>query len=355
LGSLPARLGGAGVLDPVQIHAPAALASFLSAAQGSTGILLTRLPPDLTDAFPILRRSVPEMVETLATLWSVGSLSDIISSPKLEVWAEQKAWSLAISEAAAMDFDRDASSRLTNLRKLQSGAHAGVWLTNAPLEKEGCAVFTPAEFQALLRFRLGAPFQANSKCGGCAAVLDCFGDHALSCVSCGLYSRHNRLRDALASEHIIAGEAVQVEVNLPGVLTRPADIMVAEPSDATPAAVDVSVVHPLHLSSLSAEITPGAAAASREAEKTASSAAACGAEGWRFHPVCVETTGAWGPGAQKHVRAIIRRQSMRSGEGVGATASAVWGRLATAVAKGAAQMLLRAFPSTFGLSSSIYC
>ena len=102
-------------------------------------------------------------------------------------------------------------------------------------------------------------------------------------------------------------------------------------------------LHPLHPSAVLAEDT-GSAAAAREAEKRVTNAAkACEDQSWRFTPACTECTGAWGPGAQKCVRALVRRQSMRSGEPLAATAGAVWRRLATAVAKGAAQMLLRAF------------
>ena len=112
-------------------------------------------------------------------------------------------------------------------------------------------------------------------------------------------------------------------------------------------AVDVSIVHPLHLSSASAYYTPGTAAAPREAGKLASSGQACAEQGWRFTPVCVATTGAWGPGGQKAIRALVRKPSMRTGEPVAASAGAVWRRLSTAAAKWAAQMLLRAFPKPF--------
>ena len=288
------------------------------------------------------------MTNPLMAVWSAGSVKDIVADSGMEVWSSQKAWSMAVDAAAVVAFDGEASTRMTQLRRLQAGAHAGAWITNFPLEKEGCPTFTAAEWQALLRFRCGVPFQARCRCGGCAAALDSFGDHALSCCSCGLYARHNRLRDALAAEFLTAGQPLQVEAQLPGSSLRPADILVLEPGDLAPVAVDVAVVHPLHPSALSAEDTPGTAAASREAEKRATSAKACEAQGWRFAPVCAECTGGWGPGAQKCVRALIRRQSMRSGEPVAVTAGAVWRRLTTAVAKGAAQMLLRAFPGSFG-------
>ena len=82
-------------------------------------------------------------------------------------------------------------------------------------------------------------------------------DHALSCVSCGLHARHNFLRDALGTECAASGWPIKLEAHLPGVLQRPADILVSVPEDASPLAVVVSVVHPLYLYSPSAENTPG--------------------------------------------------------------------------------------------------
>ena len=348
LGCFPVRLGGAGIVDPVRVHPQAAIASFLSAASGSTGVELTRLPGDLLDALHSLQRTVPGISEPLLALWSDGDLDAILKASQLETWIDQKTWTRLVDEAAAVAFDTNASVRMTRLRKLQSGAHTGAWLTNLPSEKEGVVPFTSFEFQALLRYRCSIPFTPRGRCGGCSTPLDSFGDHALSCASCGLYSRHNRLRDALAEEFIAAGLAIRVEAQLPGDSSRPADILVLSSSDIIPMAVDVSVVHPLHLSSASAEDTPGAAAAARELGKLATSAQACKDEGWSFSPACAETTGAWGPSGQRCVRGLIRKLSMKNGEPLADTAAAVWRRLATSVAKGTSQMLLRAYPELFG-------
>ena len=161
---------------------------------------------------------------------------------------------------------------------------------------------------------------------------------------CNIHEAH--LRDNLAAELTAAGVGVRTEVQLPGSGSRPADI--ADPANATPTAIDVSVVHPLQLSASSAEDTPGAFAAAREQAKRSSSTADCAAAGWAFMPVCAETTGAWGPQAQKHIRKIIFRHSMRAGIPLSDVASATWRRLSVAVAKGVACMLLRAYPGTFG-------
>jgi hypothetical protein len=157
--------------------------------------------------------------------------------------------------------------------------------------------------------------------------LDCYGDHALSCTCCGLYSRHNKLRDVIVDEYMASGLSVRVEAKLPGCSSRPADVLVLDSSDPFSLAVDVSVVHPLYPSSAAVEVTPGASAAVTEESKIASAGQTCAAEGWRLLPLCAEPTGAWGPTGQKCVRGLIRKLSMRLVELLQDTAVVVWRRL----------------------------
>ena len=60
-------------------------------------------------------------------------------------------------------------------------------------------------------------------------------------------------------------------------------------------------------------VSAGASAAKREQCKTNQASASCVDAGWSVCPVAAETTGAWGPSAQKLVRRIARFESMRSG------------------------------------------
>ncbi len=59
----------------------------------------------------------------------------------------------------------------------------------------------------------------------------------------------------------------------------------------------------------------------------------------------METTGVWGPSARKFIQGLVGKQAMRQGAPVHAAAAAIWRRLTTAVLKGTAQMLTRAFPA----------
>ena len=77
---------------------------------------------------------------------------------------------------------------------------------------------------------------------------------------------------ALAEEFLRAGIPTRLEVPLPDGGFQ-LDVMVLEPSEATPRVVDVSEVHPLHPTSSLAEVAPGTAAAQREKAKHGSDAA----------------------------------------------------------------------------------
>ena len=155
--------------------------------------------------------------------------------------------------------------------------------------------------------------------------LDSFGDHAVGCSSCGLYARHNQARSALADEALLAGATVAPgEPAPPGSPRRPADLLTSFPDDPTPDAVDVSVGHPLQLSSHLEAVTPGALALQMEKSKALENGPLCTAAGWRCTPASNETTGCWGPSAQKLVRRIIKLQSMRLGLPVSEAAGLVW-------------------------------
>ena len=91
-------------------------------------------------------------------------------------------------------------------------------------------------------------------------------------------ARHNLQRSTLGDEYQAAQVRVYVEDTLPGDSSRPGDLLVLG-SDVFPDAVDVTVVHPLHPSSLSAEDAPGAMAVEAEAAKLKASGHACEAAG----------------------------------------------------------------------------
>ena len=146
--------------------------------------------------------------------------------------------------------------------------------------------------------------------------MDVLGEHALSCASVGTYSRHNARRGFVSSFMTDAGLRNTQEVPLPDDSLRPADIFFPSGWGARPTAFDVTVVHPLRLSSRPVSIAAGAAAHDRCLAKQAYYGQACRREGWDFVPCAVETTGAWIHPAQRTINRLAKRVAISLGTSI---------------------------------------
>ena len=204
-----------------------------------------------------------------------------------------------------------------------------------------------AEWQDLLRFRLGLPIMTPGPCAACARPREGFGDHALSCASCGRYARHNALREVLADELRKAGFLVTSEEQVP--LTeppdrppgpspslpafRPADLLVHSFKAGKPLAIDVTVTHPLRTScaALASGLSPSVDASRAESAKVEKYSEACSRAGWLFMPFALETTGGWGPKARRLIQILASAQASRLGSPVTMICKNICGRLRAAV------------------------
>ena len=143
--------------------------------------------------------------------------------------------------------------------------------------------------------------------------MDSMGDHALTCPGAGLYRRHNRLRDTLFAYALEAGWSPKLEVALPNLASRPADIL-CRATFGKPLALDVTISHPLRLSaSIAARGEVAASAEAAELRKRHTSQLACAQAGWGFRPVAFETTGGLGTGAIHTCRQLSRYLCMHRG------------------------------------------
>ena len=175
--------------------------------------------------------------------------------------------------------------------------------------------------------------------------MDSLGDHALTCASAGLYRRHNRVRDTVFHLAREAGWAPELEVALPALTERPADIL-CRATFGKPLAIDVTVSHPLRLSStLATRGEVAAAAEAAENRKRAASQAACEQAGWGFRPAAFETTGGLGPGASHTIRQLSRYLSMRRGTSAGEVSITISRAVSLALAKGRGEMLAASSPN----------
>ena len=185
----------------------------------------------------------------------------------------------------------------------------------------------PAVFVAELRHRLLVPEAAEDMwCPECDGIMDCHSLHAGVCIAGGERTqRHNAVRNLLCSWADRAG--LQPERERPGLLLpqrpgevglerrRPADVYL--PSfQGSPTALDVAVTACQRMETLTeAGRHAGAAAAAyaRTKESHLDTAQICAAQGVKFQPMVLESTGTWEPGASRVLWNIARAAAAREG------------------------------------------
>ena len=209
--------------------------------------------------------------------------------------------------------------------------------------------FSPPEWQALLRARVGVPLEAAPRpCPHCHIEADVWGDHRLGCASCGLYRRHNKIHDYLVRKANEAGWSAVVEPQISADNGARADILMQGLAWAplNSEAWDITVTHSLRQSaSTAARVTPGVSATEAEKLKLgALEAHLCRAAGVGFRPFALETTGALGPKARAGLRRMAERLSLRSGEAQAVTFAGLCRDVMVLLAKGNGEMLTRAAP-----------
>ena len=140
---------------------------------------------------------------------------------------------------------------------------------------------------------------APSVCPFCDVAADSFGDHLLCCNK-ALYTRHQVIVRCLTAFVAAAGIRVSNEVQIAG-RERPADIFVDRWTTTDPAAVDVTVTHPL-APSIGLNIrTAQHIAAAKEKQKVAKYAQLIAATQLHFIPVAITTFGTLGPQATEFI------------------------------------------------------
>ena len=345
LARLPVRRGGLGILDPLTAAAPAHVAAFLSSSAGacSNGLPACKVPQSFFTALAALTQSSPAHATALRTLLRVGQPmdTDIAQRELFESWCQQHLWTDALHECNSALLESCLPTRMRRLRELASGAHAGSWLLS-PTPQHQSGKWASSEWRLLLMWRLGSPLGLPVMCVACGVCQDAFGDHALSCASMGMYKRHNTMRDVFVDLANAAGLQCRTSVGLPGTNLVPADLFLPAFSDV-PAAVDVSVVHPLHPSrSAQAAVTAGESAELRAQEKVSFYGEHCRERRWDLWAVVAETTGAWCQSGQRFVRQLARKRALKTGEAFHEVAVDTWAVVAQALARAVARQLARA-------------
>ena len=213
---------------------------------------MSSLPPGSLEAALRAQSWCPTLAKDLVAILSgPHSLDAIANHQQASHWAKQSDWGLEMKTTCVSQFGASVDARTEHLRHLQSAPFCNDWLTDDGIHCPHLRALSGAEWQDLLKYRLGLTVMSSGTCEGCLDHRDALGDHALSCASCGRYARHNLLRDTLAEELSKAGYSYTLEE------PRPADILVSSFIGGKPLAVDTTVCHPLRLSNDAASQSSG--------------------------------------------------------------------------------------------------
>ena len=234
-------------------------------------------------------------------------------------------------------------ARLLSLSLPQSGD----WLTAAPIPALGLHL-QPNEFRAALKYLLGVPiYDSDRRCPYCkSAILDIFGDHAVSCHGRGdIISRHDRVRDTImtASSSANLSPVCEQKHLLPENNSRPGDVYLPSFIAGQPAALDVTITSPQQASLISdAARTCGFALTLAEDRKIGHYYQKCSDMGIHFIPLALETFGELSETTRKRLKRIALLSDNRGFQPSGL--SVAFSRLAQAVSistmRGSATMLI---------------
>ena len=158
-----------------------------------------------------------QLCQTLRSFMTLGLAldPDAKSHRDFDSWCKQKTWSDLGHDFTVRILSESLPLRMRRLRELFAGTNAGLWL-NTPTPSKPGTKWATADWRAVLQFHLGIPLPLPQNCNGCGQFQDRYGDHALTCKACGVYQRHNILRDTLANQLSDLGFPCKTEVQLPG-------------------------------------------------------------------------------------------------------------------------------------------
>ena len=243
---LPTRHGGLGLTHCLSVAPLAYVASVLTF---SDKCLDLKLPQAARLPSAALRNVCNLLSPTLCP--AVAVLLQAVSNTQMPLQhcnpeaTSQKWWSSFVHSKCSRELLSRASARDRVRLQSLSAPLSGSWLTALPSSQLGLS-FSPQEFQALMKWRLGLPIIpiGQHQCPFCGEVMDNFGDHSTCCAKSNLTARHTCVVNAIARVLKSVALDVTTEVAILG-RQRPADLLIKGLSWPEPDALDVTVVNPM--------------------------------------------------------------------------------------------------------------
>lgn len=316
---LPMAQGGCGLNIPTMQAGPARMAALVTyygrgaalidIPAGATAIKATWLRVPVHD----LKRQLGPAFDPLPR-WE----ADIsLISQGTQEHQRQKRWASACATSLVSQLLDKVEPR-DQARLLEQGNSLGSSFMAVPPLAATCTIIPSDLYRLGLRWWLGIPLigepgDAPSKCSGCTAELDPFGDHLLCCRRLNFTRRHQGVQEGLVELLAKAGQPTLREQKLPNCpdgQLRPADLLLRAWTGGKDCAADMTVCHGW-------QATERNAPAGREKWRTFlvrkerakmdKYAAHCQREGWAFTPLAFGTWGGQGPEAAKFLARVLKR------------------------------------------------
>ena len=307
--TLPLRLGGLGLRDPVDTQPAARMAALIGLDRERAGVpevALARPSPDLLPTIDLLRAQLGPNFEPLAQ-WHADPKQ--LASASID-HASQRWWAGHVATEQRSRMCKVGSARDMARLQCQGGAISNGWMSVLPSRALRTDIHD-ADYRLLLRWWLGLPLLPVGRtlpgCPLCGEPVDPFGDHFVCCKQNGSTRRHNALRDAIFDVLVSASIPSAKEVTC-GTRQRPADILLLAWERGRDVAVDLTVTHPLGLSQHPIVVQNAARHCARaEAAKKEAEGDLCRRAGWGFTPAAFTPWGGSGPTARALLHEVGRR------------------------------------------------
>ena len=309
--TLPQRLGGLGIRDPIQTQPAARMAALVGLELngrervGVPKVALSSPSPDLSLTIESLRGQLGPNFEPLAG-WSADSKQLASASSD---HASQRWWAEQVATEQRSRLCHLGSARDQARLRSQEGPISNGWMSVLPSRALRTDI-GDVEYRVLLRWWLGLPLLPLGRtlpgCPLCGEPVDAYGDHFVCCNKNGISRRHNALRDALFNVLVQHAIPVLKEDGTEG--RRQADVLLVGWERGRDVAVDLTVSHPLGLSKHPIVVANAAQHCRREeAAKVADEGDLCRRAGWGFIPAAFTPWGGCGPSARALLHEVGRQ------------------------------------------------
>ena len=310
--TLPLRLGGLGIRDPLQMQPSARMAALVGLELhgrervGVPDVALTKQSSDLPATIASLQSQLGPHFEPLAG-WHANPSQ--LASASFD-HSSQRWWAEQVAKEHRSRLCQLGTARDMARLRAQEGPISNGWMSVLPSRALRTDI-NDGDYRVLLRWWLGLPLlpvgQTLPGCPACREPVDPFGDHFVCCDKNGSTRRHNALRDSLF-EVLVQGSIPAAKEVTSGNRRRPADILLIAWERGRDVAVDLTVTHPLGLSGHPIVVQNVAHHCRRaEATKTVAEGELCRQAGWGFTPAAFTPWGGCGPSARALLHEVGRR------------------------------------------------